>query len=229
MLAEHEGNYDVIRLPDRFGAIRAKELYEFMGTDAYKKYPELILDLSATEFVDSTAIGILVTISKDYKSHTAKLMLRNLRDHINELFSDTGLEMLFTIIQSEVEKKAVIDIFDESGDVRLGIKTERVNDVCILHMSGVMNHPTGSRYFKQQFLLALASNRKILLDFENLTFFDSLSISVVLSMHKLIRETGGAMRLCNANYIVADLFATLNISQIIPVFDNAAGALEDWH
>ena len=228
IVAEREAEFAVVRLPDRFGAQSAKELLTFVGTDGYKRYPDLVLDFSVTDFIDSTAIGILVTLSKEYKGHAGQFLLRNLNEHIAELFADTGLEMLFTIVTSDVVRKATIDLFAESVDIRLDINIERAGEVCIFHLGGVMNHPMGSRYFKQQFLLALASSRKMLLDFEALTFFDSLSISVVLSMNKLLRETGGSLRFCSANYIVADLFATLNINQIIPVYDTVAGALADW-
>jgi anti-anti-sigma factor len=91
-----------------------------------------------------------------------------------------------------------------------------------------MNHPVGSRYFKQQCLLTMADFKKILVDFENLTFFDSLSVSVILNMNKLLKETGGSMRVCAANYIVNDLFTTLNIGQIIPLYDDIEQAKADW-
>ena len=158
IVMEREGDFSVVRLPDRFGAQVAKELLEQMGADVYLRHPDLILDFSSTEFIDSTAIGVLVTLSKDFKSHTAQFLLRNLTPHIAELFADTGLEMLFTIITSDVVKKAVIDLFADGVDIRLEIGVERTGDICIFHLGGVMNHPMGSRYFKQQFLLALASS-----------------------------------------------------------------------
>jgi anti-anti-sigma regulatory factor len=47
-------------------------------------------------------------------------------------------------------------------------------------------------------------------------------------MHKLLKETGGSLRFCSANYIVADLFKTLNIDQIIPSYETLEGALAEW-
>ena len=78
------------------------------------------------------------------------------------------------------------------------------------------------------FLLALAGHKKILLDLEELTFFDSLSVSVLLSMNKLLKKTGGSLRVCGINYIIDDLFTALNIYQIIPCFKTAAEAQADW-
>ena len=101
-------------------------------------------------------------------------------------------------------------------------------DVCIFHMRGVFDHPVGAQYFKQQILLTISDHKKILLDLENITFFESLSVSVVLSMYKLLKETGGSLRFCKANYLVNDLFSSLNIDQIIPGFKTVDDALADW-
>jgi anti-anti-sigma factor len=91
-----------------------------------------------------------------------------------------------------------------------------------------MSNPQGSKYFKQELLLAMAHNKKILLDFKDLTYFDSLSISVVLNMNRLIKETGGSLRICGSNDIVDELFNTLNIHQLIVFFKDQAEALAQW-
>ena len=127
--------------------------------------------------------------------------------------------------QGKGVKQDVIDLFESSIDVRLEIAFEEIEDICIFKMSGVMDHVGGSRFFKQKFLLSLAKFRKIILDFLDLTFFDSLSVGVLLDMHKLLKETGGQMRICGANYIIEDLFSTLNINAVIPIYSDREQAL----
>lgn len=228
MVINKEGDIDVIYLPARCEGKFGKDLHELLKEEQNRDLPKLVIDFKDTTFIDSRMVGILVTINRDFTSRQATLSLKNINKDLTELFSDTGLDMLFNIETVHGVTEASIDIFQSSVDIRLEIETEIVNDVSIFHMKGVMNHPVGSRYFKQQFLLAMAENKKFLLDFENLTFFDSLSVSVVLSMYKLLKETGGALRFCRANYIVEDLFTTLSIDQIIPIFDTVEGALAGW-
>jgi anti-anti-sigma factor len=218
----------IIHLPGKFYQALSTAFLDSIRREIEERATRVIIDFKDTALIDSSAIGSLVSIAKESKTRGVTLFLRNLSGDISELFIDTGLDKIFNIESKEGMQHAEVDIFEKGIDIRLTIATEIVKDVCIVHMNGVMNHPQGSRYFKQQFLLSMVRYKKILLDMEELTFFDSLSVSVVLNMNKLLKETGGAMRICGANYIVADLFNTLNISQIIPLYDVVTAALDDW-
>jgi anti-sigma B factor antagonist len=228
MVVENEGNKAVVQLPEKLVGKTVQEMMVTVREIQEKGATHVTLDFKATTFLDSSAVGSLVSLTKSFKTKGTVLSLRGLNDDIKSLFAETGLEMIFNIETGTGVDTATVDLFETSVDIRLDIKQEVDGDICIFHLSGVMNHPVGSRYFKQQFLLAMVHHHKILLDFENLTFFDSLSVSVVLNMNKLLRETGGSMRLCAANYIVDDLFSTLNIGQIVPIFDDIAQAKIDW-
>ena len=147
---------------------------------------------------------------------------------MQQLFADTGFDKIFNIEHEGGVRVAELDIFEDSVDVRLYIRKETIGDVCVFHLNGVMNNPQGSRYFKQEFLLAMAAFKKIIVDCKELTFFDSLNVSVVLNMNLLLKETGGAMRICGSNDIVNDLFNTLHIRRIIPFYDTLDEALKDF-
>jgi anti-anti-sigma factor len=218
----------IVRLPGQFYQASSGAFLALIRREIDSGMTRLIIDFRDTSLVDSSAIGALVSIAKESKTRAVTLFLRNLHGDISDLFIDTGLDKIFNIESDGGMQHAEVDIFEKGVDIRLVIATEVVNDVSIFHLNGVMNHPQGSRYFKQQFLLAIAQYKKILLDLEELTFFDSLSVSVVLNMNKLIKETGGGMKICGANYIVADLFNTLNINQIIPIYTTVTEALDGW-
>lgn len=186
------------------------------------------LDFSKCDFLDSSGIGALVTLSQDFQQHNALLILRNLKNDLFQLFTETGLDRYFSIESAGDIKKASVNLFEKSVDIRLTLQKEIIGSVCILSMSGVMNHPVGSQYFKQQLLLSLTECKLILLDMDELTFFDSLSINAVLSMNSLLKNTGGQMQICGANYIIEDLLKTLCIDVIIPVFKTREEALTVW-
>jgi anti-sigma B factor antagonist len=228
MVIEKEGDVSLIRLPSRCEGAVSRGLLELVEQLKREGGRRCTVDMSATSFIDSSCVGALVSLAKDMRALKGTLVLRGLSSTVYDLFCETGLDMIFDIERDEGLHEARIDIFDTGIDVKLEITTEERGDVCLFHLSGVMNHPLGSRYFKQQFLLAMAHYRKILIDFDALTFFDSLSVSVVLGMNKLIKDTGGGIRLCNANYLVYDLFKTLNIHQIVPIFDSIDEALAEW-
>jgi anti-sigma B factor antagonist len=187
-----------------------------------------VFDFSGCEMIDSSGIGLLVSLTKELKTVHGELVLRNPAKDILQMFSDTGLDRIFSIEKKRGVRQADVDLFQDAVDIRLNIGKEFKNDICIFILSGVMNHPMGSSYFKQQFLLSLAEYKKVLLDMEELTFFDSLSLGAVLNMNILLKGTGGALRICGANYIVSDLFKTLCIDQIVPIFDTREIALDGW-
>ena len=217
-----------IILPPRAGGRVPFELMEEFRKLQQEGFINFRIDFSETGFIDSSTIGALVSLSGQVHDLKGSLVLSNLNEEIMDLFTETGLDTVFTIESDEGTNNAVVDLFETGCDVKLEIEKETHGDICVLRMNGLLNHPLGTRYFKQQLLLNMTNFRKILLDFENLTYFDSLSVSVIVGMSKLLSDTGGSLRICTANYIIQDLFSTLNIDQIVPQYDDMESALADW-
>ncbi|MBN1308900.1 MAG: STAS domain-containing protein [Chitinispirillaceae bacterium] len=229
MPARERGTTHTLTMPRHYSGPLVKEVVaEISRLNESAAFKELILDFSETELLDSSGIGVLVSMAKEFHQRRIKLILKNLNDDLFQFFTHTGLDRIFTIERQETVVQAAVDIFEPSIDIRLNIEKEFVGDIAIFHLSGVMNHPIGSGYFKQQFLLTLAQYKRILLDIEELAFVDSLSLSSVLSMNNLLSGTGGSMRICQANYVVLDLLETLKIGAIIPLFPSREEALSGW-
>jgi anti-anti-sigma factor len=223
------GNKAVVTLPEQFAGFEVKTVMgESLDLVRTGTVTHFIFDFSNCEMIDSSGIGLLVSLTKELKSTSGDLVLRNPGRDILQMFSDTGLDRIFSIEKNGGVRQADVDLFEQSVDIKLNITREFKGDKCIFLLSGVMNHPMGSSYFKQQFLLSLTEYKKILIDMEELTFFDSLSLGSVLNMNILLKNTGGALRICGANYIVADLFKTLCIDQIVPIYENQEQALDGW-
>ncbi len=188
----------------------------------------LLLDFSVTELIDSNGIGTLVSIAKEAQARKVGLRLTNLSSTISELFNHTGLDRIFTIELEQDVVAATVDFIEPSVNVKLRMDAEAIGDVVVFHLSGVLNHPVGSAFFKQQLLLSLSRSKKLLLDVEELFFIDSMSISALLRMNNLLIMTGGSMAICGAAFIVRDILETLNIGTIIPLYISTAEALSSW-
>ncbi|MBN1577664.1 MAG: STAS domain-containing protein [Chitinispirillaceae bacterium] len=223
------GGTHTVTMPRHYSGPLVKDVVaEISRLNESAAFNELILDFSATELLDSSGIGTLVSMAKEFYQRQVKLILKNLNDDLFQLFNHTGLDRIFTIERQKVIVQAAVDFFEPSVDIRLNIEKEFTGDIAIFHLSGVMNHPIGSGYFKQQLLLTLTQYKKILLDMEELVFIDSLSLSSVLGMNNLLSGTGGSMRICQANYIVLDLLETLKIGAVIPLYASREEALSGW-
>lgn len=223
------GNRVVVTLPAQFAGLDVKTVMNDVFDRVRKgEASYFVFDFSSCCMIDSSGIGMLVSLTKELKSVKGEMVLRNPDRDILQMLSDTGLDRIFSIEKNGGVRQADVDLFQQAVDIKLTVKKEFRGDTCVFMLGGVMNHPMGSNYFKQQFLLTLSDYKKILIDMEELTFFDSLSLGAVLNMDLLLKGTGGTLRICGANYIVNDLFKTLCIDQIVPIFDTREMAFDGW-
>lgn len=219
----------VLAMPRHYSGVQVKTIAAAVArTLKEKKEGLLVLDFNDTLLVDSNGIGTLISIAREAQARRLELRFRNLNESLTELFNQTGLDRIFTIEKNEEVIDATVDLFEPSFDVKLRITHEPAGEVEIFHLSGVMSHPEGSSYFKQQLLLSLSRSQKVLLDIEELTFIDSMSISALLRLNNLLTMTGGSMGIYGAAFIVRDLLDTLNIGMIIPLFASQEEALASW-
>ncbi|MFW5959573.1 MAG: STAS domain-containing protein [Chitinivibrionales bacterium] len=219
-----------VRLSENVIGKELQELNQVIRNDLLEGVETIYLNFGSVKFIDSSAIGWLVKI-QDYITTEyqgiSSMVLKNIPDLIMQLFVDTNLHMFLNLENTGRMDNTISGPMDSSVEVRLRIKEDTEEGIKILKLDGVMNHPSGSRFFKRRFLLAMIETDKIVLDFTNLTFFDSISTGVILDMNKLLRETGGSMAIAGSNYIVKELFDTLNMERIVPMYNKAVDAIND--
>jgi anti-sigma B factor antagonist len=69
----------------------------------------IIVDLSETTFLDSTALGVLIGAVKRLRSRDGALALVNVDENIAKTFEITGLDQIFTILATREEAARAID------------------------------------------------------------------------------------------------------------------------
>jgi anti-anti-sigma factor len=189
---------------------------------------QIVCDASQTTFMDSTTIGVLVNTMLRLQERGGKLRVKNLHDVPLNVFQRSGLDMVFTLIQDEEERPARMQLFKEVVDLKLKLEYESRGTIGIFRFSGVLDFPDGARLFKQKALLALKNNTKLLLDFDHLTYLQSLTVAEIISIYTVLEVSGGEMRICSVNEIIKDVIQDLNISRIIPLYINEEAALWNW-
>jgi anti-sigma B factor antagonist len=75
----------------------AQDLRETLAAQAQKAKGAFVVDLSHVEFMDSTALGALVSVLK-VLGGTAELYLCNVRPQVLSVFSLTRLDRVFRIV-----------------------------------------------------------------------------------------------------------------------------------
>ncbi len=69
---------------------------------------QIIVDLSQTTFLDSTALGVLIGAVKRLRSDHGRLVLVNVDANIAKTFEITGLDQIFTIVGTREDAIAAL-------------------------------------------------------------------------------------------------------------------------
>jgi anti-sigma B factor antagonist len=69
----------------------------------------IVVDLTDTTFLDSTALGVLIGAVKRLRSRDGALVIVNIDQNIAKTFEITGLDQIFTILATREDAIAALD------------------------------------------------------------------------------------------------------------------------
>lgn len=69
----------------------------------------IVVDLTATTFLDSTALGVLIGAVKRLRTRDGALVIVNIDQNIAKTFEITGLDQIFTIVAERDSAIAALD------------------------------------------------------------------------------------------------------------------------
>lgn len=90
----------VLRLERTIVLENRQELKDQILTAFLAGARRIVLDLSGTEYIDSSGCGVLVSVSKQLRDRGGELVLAGLTGDVQLLFTLTKLDQLFTIAES---------------------------------------------------------------------------------------------------------------------------------
>lgn len=93
----------------------APELKQVLGESIEAGRTRIVVDLTDTTFLDSTALGVLIGAVKRLRSRDGALAIVNVDENIAKTFEITGLDQIFTIVPTRDE---AIDAVDPARDLR---------------------------------------------------------------------------------------------------------------
>ena len=94
----------------------APELKQVLAESIEAGRVRIIVDLTDTTFLDSTALGVLIGAVKRLRSRDGALAIVNIDDNIAKTFEITGLDQIFTILPTRQEAaEAVGAAHDSTG------------------------------------------------------------------------------------------------------------------
>ncbi|MBF0560236.1 MAG: STAS domain-containing protein [Nitrospirae bacterium] len=104
------------------------------------------------------------------------------------------------------------------------VTSKRISDVTILYPQGYLNNIAGESLMKQCKSYIESDIRKVVLNFRETDFINTIGISMLLSIIEKLKEAGGTLCFTDLSKTYSDTFEMLGLTEFILVFpdENAA-------
>lgn len=99
----------VVAVAGEIDLFTAPELKATLAEVAESGRSRIVVDLTKTTFLDSTALGVLIGAVKRLRSHDGVLTIVNVDQNIAKTFEITGLDQIFTIRPTRAEAIDALD------------------------------------------------------------------------------------------------------------------------
>ena len=93
---------------DLMGEQSGPELVEAINDHLNKNIIYAAIDISNVRYINSSGIGVLITILTKFRNKGGEVLLINPSDHVKKLLIVTKLNAIFTIVDSKEEARAKI-------------------------------------------------------------------------------------------------------------------------
>lgn len=100
-----EGDVVVVDVEGQLIVGNRQELKQKVLDDLENGERKFLIDFAQTGYIDSSGLGVLVSLSKKIREHGGELRLADLNDDLQTLFELTKLDTLFQI--SETRERAL--------------------------------------------------------------------------------------------------------------------------
>jgi anti-sigma B factor antagonist len=110
-----DGSRFVVAVTGEIDLFTAPELKSTLVEAIDAGRTRVVVDLTGTTFLDSTALGVLIGTVKRLRAREGRLTLVNTDANIARTFDITGLDQIFTICATREEALAALDRDEQSG------------------------------------------------------------------------------------------------------------------
>jgi len=95
-----EGDVCVVSVEGQLIVGNRQELKQKVLDEIERGDRKFLVDFSQTGYIDSSGLGVLVSLSKKIREHGGELRLTNLNEDLKTLFELTKLDTLFQIAET---------------------------------------------------------------------------------------------------------------------------------
>jgi anti-anti-sigma factor len=182
--------------------------------------PEVALDLSDLDFIDSFGIGLFLTAAEQFEGAGKLLTLKNPRGPVKRLFKLAQLDSVLRIRDDSESAAATMAV---------SVETQQRDGLCVtppttsgdghfsVSLSGRFTFADQGR-FQDVLTLAESENcQSLTLDMSELAFMDSAGLSMILVAHEVMTKRKARLVLQSPKAKVAHLLSVAAVDDILPV------------
>lgn len=104
-----DGERHVVAVGGEIDLFTAPDLKAALSAAIESGHLRIVVDLTDTTFLDSTALGVLIGAVKRLRSRDGRLTIVNVDDNIAKTFEITGLDQIFPISQTRADAIKALD------------------------------------------------------------------------------------------------------------------------
>lgn len=108
------------------------------------------------------------------------------------------------------------------------LNTEQIGDVTIIHYPEGVLDVTNTKKFKDKCMALITQHRKLVINFELLTFIDSSGFGCLLSCLRTAATDGRELKLCSMSKSVMTMFELVRMHRVIDIFNTQEEAVRSF-
>ncbi|WP_298819642.1 WecB/TagA/CpsF family glycosyltransferase [Chloroflexus sp.] len=192
--------------------VRANQLLE--------AHPFLILDLSATRFLDSSALGALVALAKRARTKGGDLFLLNVQEPVRQILDLLKLNRFF---EQFSDLAAIAEWMERQQQPAPIQPAPTLSGWTIIPAPRVFDATTAPALLEQTGA-ALARGEQVVIDCSQTTFMASAGMAALVKLDRLAREQGSALRLAGCAHDVLRTLQLVRLDQVLAIFPDVSVA-----
>lgn len=215
----------VLSLRGRLTIENYQPFYE-IGQRALTSTSTLVVNMAQAEFLDSSAIGLLIELARQARSKGGELWLAAVPAEIERTLSILRLENFFVFsptVEQVFEQKG---IFFESQPVSTLKTAENLVSGpvwAVLKLPRRLDAETAPDVL-EQCRVALAQSPHLILDLTDTVFLASAGLAMLARLNREAKEMAGELRVANCAKDVLKVIHMVRFDKILALFDDIASA-----
>lgn len=222
-------NTAVIQLAGRFTVHNGEQL-RTLAQEALAAAAAILVDLSRTEFLDSSAIGILVNLANRAREAGGEMGLVNVPPPIYEVLSLIRLDNFFIFYPSidDALRKRQQAAHEPVGQPVLVAKSNQA--IAVETRWAVVQTPRRldaltAPEVSERCLALLATNPFLILDLQETVFLASAGLAALAKINRLAVEQEGELRLTNCSSDARKVLEMVRFDKVLTVYEDLASAM----